>query len=102
MLIERTVYYLRSLVSIPENKDAFICYTVRKDNTIVYGSNRCSVSLGTCTNNPEVHVEERDGVLLIKAVFGEDLCEHKVSTGKGMLTQNKNHFRDRSANLDRM
>ncbi len=45
---------------------------------------------------------ERDGVLHIRTVFGEDICEHRVSTGKGMLIQNANHLRDRSSSLDRM
>jgi len=94
--------HLKPLACIPENKDAFVCRTVRKDNTIVYGSNRYSVPLGTYTSNPEVHVEERDGVLLIQTVFGEAICEHRVSTGKGILIQNTNHLRDRSSSLDRI
>ncbi len=94
--------YLRPLISIPENKDAFVCRSVRKDNTIVYGSNRYSVPLGTYTNNPEVHVVEQDGFLLIQTVFGDDICQHRISTGKGMLLQNHHHLRDRSTSLDRI
>ena len=91
--------YLRPLI-ITENRDAFVCRTVRKDNTIVYGSNRYSVPLGTYTNNPEVHVVERNGFLLIQTVFGEDICQHRISTSKGMLVQNHHHLRDRSTNLN--
>ena len=94
--------YLRPLACIPENRDAFVCRTVRKDNTIVYGSNRYTVPLGTYTANPEVHIVERDGLLRIQTVFGEDICEHRISTGKGMLIQNTNHLRDRSSSIDRM
>lgn len=94
--------HLRPLACIYENRDAFVCRTVRKDNTIVYGSNRYSVPLGTYTSNPEIHVIEQNGILKVQTVFGEDICEHRVSTGKGMLVQNSNHLRDRSGSIDRM
>lgn len=94
--------YLQPLVSIPENREAYLCRTVRKDNTIVYDSNRYSVPLGTYTTNPEVNVEVRDGTLYIQTIFGEAICEHRICTGKGMLIQNNNHLRDRTSSLDRM
>ena len=94
--------HLRPLACIPENRDGFVCRTVRKDNTIVYGSNRYSVPLGTYTSNPEIHVVEQNGILKVQTVFGDDICEHRVSTGKGMLVQNANHLRDRSGSIDRM
>lgn len=94
--------YLRPLVSIPENQETYLCRTVRKDNTIIYDSNRYSVPLGTYTTNPEVNVEAKDGTLYIQTIFGEAICEHRLSTGKGMLIQNNNHLRDRTSSLDRM
>lgn len=94
--------YLRPLAVIPENKMAVVTRTVRKDNTVVYGSNRYTVPLGTYADNPEVHVEERHGTLYIQTVFSEAICEHRVSTGKGMLVQNSNHLRDRTSSLDRV
>lgn len=94
--------YLRPLVSIPENKETYLCRTVRKDNTIVYDSNRYSVPLGTYTTNPEVNVEAKDGTLYIRTTSGETICEHRICTGKGMLIQNNNHLRDRTSSLDRM
>jgi transposase len=94
--------HLRPLIHIPENKDAFICRTVRKDNTIVYESNRYSVPLGTYSTNPEVRIEVQAGVLSIQTVFGDPICEHRISTGKGMLIQNNNHLRDRTSSLNRM
>lgn len=94
--------YLRPLVSIPENRETYLCRTVRKDNTIIYDSNRYSVPLGTYTTNPEVNVEARDGTLYIQTIFGDAICEHRICTGKGMLIQNSNHLRDRTSSLDRM
>ena len=35
--------HLRPLINIPENSQAFVSRTVRKDNTIVFDSNRYSV-----------------------------------------------------------
>ncbi len=94
--------HLRPLINIPENSQAFVSRTVRKDNTIVFDSNRYSVPLGTYASNPEVHVETEGGTLYIKTVFGEDICEHRICTGKGMLIQNNNHLRDRNGSLDRI
>lgn len=91
-----------ALASIPENKEASLCRTVRKDNTIIYDSNRYSVPLGTYTSNPEVNVKIKGGTLYIQTIFGEAICEHRICTGKGRLIQNNNHLRDRTGSLDRM
>lgn len=94
--------YLRPLVESPENHNATICRTVRKDNTVVYDSNRYSVPLGTYNNQKEVRIEPRDGILYIQTVFGDDICEHRISSGRGLLIQSKSHQRDRSSSLDQM
>lgn len=39
--------HLRPLIASDLNLDSYICRTVRKDNTIIYDSNRYSVPLGT-------------------------------------------------------
>lgn len=76
--------------------------TVRKDNTIVYGSNRYSVPIGTYTNQKEVEIEVGDGILKIYTVFHELICEHQISVERGMLIKNKNHDRDTSSSIDKI
>jgi len=94
--------HLRPLIDFPENRDACICRTVRKDNTIVYDSNRYSVPLGTYNTQKEVRIEPKDGTLYIETVFGEPICEHRISSGRGLLIQSTNHQRDCSSSLDQM
>ena len=94
--------YLRPLVGLDESSNPFICRTVRKDNTILYNSNRYSVPLGTYNTQPEVRLETRDNMLYIQTVFGEPICEHRIATGRGLLIQNKSHTRDRTTALDKL
>lgn len=46
-------------------KRPVICRTVRKDNTIIYDSNRYSVPLGTYAAQPEVRIETLDSLMTI-------------------------------------
>ena len=94
--------YLRPLVGLDEASNPFVCRTVRKDNTILYNSNRYSVPLGTYNSQPEVRLETKDDVLYIQTVFGEAICEHRIATGRGLLIQNKSHTRDRTTALDKL
>ena len=80
----------------------YICRTVRKDNTILYDSNRYSVPIGTYDNQKEVQIDAKDGVLRILTIFGEPICEHMISTGRGMLIKNQNHSRNKSERLDKL
>lgn len=93
---------LRPLVTVDQNAGSYILRTVRKDNTILYDSNRYSVPLGTYNTNPEVQLEIADGNLRILTVFGDFLCEHRISSGRGHLIQNKSHLRDRTTALDQL
>ena len=79
-----------------------VCRTVRKDNTIIYDSNRYSVPLGTYNKQPEVRIETKEGILYIQTIFGEAICEHRISSGRGLLIQSKNHTRDRTTALDKL
>lgn len=92
--------HLRPLAYCDQVKRPFVSRTVRKDNTIIYDSNRYSVPLGTYNTQPEVRIEVLDGVLYIQTIFGEPICEHRVSSGRGLLIQSKSHTRDRSSALD--
>ena len=94
--------YLRPLPVCDQMKRPVICRTVRKDNTIIYDSNRYSVPLGTYTNQPEVRIETLDGTLYIQTMFGEPICEHRISSGRGLLIQSQSHRRDRTSKLDQL
>jgi transposase len=68
---------------------------VRKDNTILYESNRYSVPLGTYSKEREVSIDVRDGRLIISHIFGDYVvAEHPICPSKGKLIKNKNHGRD--------
>ncbi len=94
--------YLRPLPVCDQAKRPVVCRTVRKDNTIIYDSNRYSVPLGTYTTQPEVRIETLDGVLYIQTLFGEPICEHRISSGRGLLIQSQSHRRDRTSKLDEL
>lgn len=94
--------YLRPLTIHDQAQRPVVCRTVRKDNTIIYDSNRYSVPLGTYNSQPEVRIETLDGVLYIQTLFGEPICEHRISSGRGLLIQSKSHTRDRTSTLDKV
>lgn len=94
--------YLRPLSAYDQAKRPMVCRTVRKDNTIIYDSNRYSVPLGTYTTQPEVRIETLDGMLYIQTVFGDPICEHRISSGRGLLIQSQSHRRDRTSKLDKL
>ena len=94
--------YLRPLVTGDLAEEPHICRTVRKDNTVIYDSNRYSVPLGTYNSQPEVKIVPKDGILRIETVYGDYICEHRIASGRGLLIQNKSHTRDRSTGLDKM
>ncbi|SEH65507.1 Transposase [Ruminococcus flavefaciens] len=88
--------HLRPLPDTVESCSATVLRTVRKDNTIVYCSNRYSVPVGTYTTQKEVEIEAVDGILKIYTVFHEPICEHRISPERGKLIKNKNHDRDKT------
>ena len=94
--------HLRPLVGFDEAVLPVVCRTVRKDNTIIYDSNRYSVPLGTYNKQPEVRIETKEGILYIQTIFGEAICEHRISSGRGLLIQSKKHTRDRTTALDKL
>jgi len=92
---------LRPLLDIQSNNDAFIYRNVRKDNTLVYDSNRYSLPLGTYNTQKEVRIEVKNGKLSILTVFGEFIYEHSISTGRGLLIKSTSHSRDVTDSMDK-
>lgn len=94
--------YLKPLPQIPYFENSRIIRNVRKDNTILYNCNRYSLPLGTYNNQKEAIIEVADGLLRASTVFGDYICEHPISQGKGLLIKNANHSRDISKPIDRL
>lgn len=93
--------HMRQVNLIKQNSNNSIARSVRKDNTVLYLSNRYSVPLGTFQKYPEVFVhktEENKLVIYIKE-SGEILATHPISSDKGKLIQNRSHQRDRSKGI---
>jgi transposase len=78
-----------------------ITRSVRKDNTILYLSNRYSVPLGTFQKYPEVqyYVTDEDKIVIYVKDSGEILATHYINPDKGKLIQNTSHKRDRSKGI---
>jgi transposase len=81
-----------------------ITRSVRKDNTILYLSNRYSVPLGTFQKYPEVRIYKTDDdkLVIYHLDSGEILATHSISSGKGKLIQNRSHQRDRSKGINEL
>lgn len=89
---------LSNSYSIPVSS---ITRTVRKDNTILYESNRYSVPLGTFNKQKIVYITVTEEHLLIYAsANGPLIAKHKLCHGKGQLIQDRQHTRDRSKGID--
>lgn len=86
-------------IQLPETK---ICRTVRKDNTIIYDSNRYSVPFNTYNNYKEVCIEPIDGILHISTPEGNEICEHRIHSGRGQLVQNTDHKRNKTSAVDKI
>lgn len=78
--------------------------TVRKDNTILYLSNRYSVPTGTHqTSGKIVQLKiEPARLIIFDPETGEILGDHALSKEKGQLIQDKQHLRDRSKGIPEM
>lgn len=76
--------------SVPEES---LTRTVRKDNTILYESNRYTVPLGTYNSHEIVKIEAKDGILKVMTESDEPICEHSISSERGSLIRNKDHRR---------
>lgn len=78
-----------------------ITRTVRKDNTVLYKSNRYSVPLGTYSPYGKVVCLSIEGEILkiCDSETGEIIGKHNICQGKGQLVQDRNHTRDRSRGI---
>lgn len=95
--------HLRAVQTKNYNLNPSIKRTVRKDNTILYNSNRYSLPQGTYTKHAEVTITATDGTLTIYDAFGDILLAiHTISPLRGTLIKLTEHRRDKSASLDKL
>ena len=92
--------YLRPIskaVNIPAN---IVTRGVRKDNTILYHSNRYSVPLGTYRPGKKLFLTEEDGNIIFTDPDSNHVAAvHRINPGKGQLIQNNNHLRDHTGKI---
>lgn len=94
--------HLRPVLNTKENFcDPSITRTVRKDNTILYNSNRYALPLGTYNRHPVVKVIVAETTLKIYTEILDNLIyEHSICLEKGKLIKPTNLRRDREITLD--
>ena len=74
--------------------NASIDYLVRKDNVVLYKSNRYRVPKGTYSKGKKVHiVPDGDQLSIVDAVTEEVYATHPISRGKGELIGYSSHDR---------
>ncbi|KIQ93602.1 Transposase [Anoxybacillus thermarum] len=80
-----------------------ITRTVRKDNTILYQSNRYTVPCGTYApfgKTVQIVIKEGKELWIYDSETGKHLGKHHIAEGKGRLIQNRNHLRDRTKGIE--
>lgn len=75
----------------------YVCYNVRKDNTVAYRGNFYTLPSGTYQGSKTtILLREVEGQLKLHSMDKTFLTEHSVSQGKGALVRNSDHVRDKS------
>ena len=82
--------------SPPEKNADSMSRTVRKDNTILYCSNRYSLPLGTFNTHKTVNLEIVDERLKIFTETSDLLAEHQLCCDKGKLVKADSHRYERN------
>ncbi|PHJ39783.1 hypothetical protein P378_01380 [Desulforamulus profundi] len=86
--------------SIPKD---ILTRSVRKDNTILYKSNRYSVPLGTYKPGLELELKvQDDSIILYHLNSNQVVAKHKISLKRRSLEQNNNHRRDNSQKINEL
>lgn len=98
LLLEKP--HLKPIPFIKIPKD-IVTATVRKDNTVLYRSNRYSVPLGTYRLGRRVRINIQGNKLqILENESDKLLAEHCLSIGRGQLIKNSNHCRDHRLAID--
>ncbi len=93
--------HLKPVPNINNIPKDIVTRVVRKDNTILYKSNRYSVPIGTYKPGLELELVIEDNcIVLYHLITKEVVTRHKISAEKGALIQNNNHLRDNSQKIN--
>jgi transposase len=87
--------YGRTTAEISEEMDR----QVRRDNTVLYKSNRYTVPYGTYGKDKNVILSDKSGKLQIMNRVGDLIAEHEISEEKGKLVSLPKHRRDRNERI---
>ena len=84
-----------------EKPDNSISYQVRKDNVVLYKSNRYRVPVGTYKKGKRVYMIPEDGMVsIVDTETGVLYAKHPISTGKGeLIGESSRSCRDKSKTI---
>lgn len=95
--------YLRPVPFVKTIPGDIVTRSVRKDNTVLYKSNRYTVPIGTYKPGLELEVKEDEEILNMFDIETSKLvAQHRVSLEKGALIQNTHHLRDNTKKIDEL
>lgn len=94
--------YLRPAPLTKITPDDIVTRGVRKDNTVLYQSNRYTVPTGTYKPGLRLELRVDDGFLTLFDMTGAIVASHRISPEKGKLIRNNNHLRDTSQGIDEL
>lgn len=101
LAIERA--YLHPFHPITSLEPASKAYAVRKDNTLSYQGNYYSLPRGTWRGKgTKVWVRAEAGQLIICQKDNTEIARHPISLEKGKQVRNNDHFRDKSASVEKL
>lgn len=100
VLWKEEVNHLNPLIVTNEYVEESLVRRVRKDNTIIFKSNRYSLPLGTFHDYKEVNLNIMNQILQITTPTDDIICEHRINFGSGRLIKNIDHSRDKSKSVD--
>lgn len=96
--------HLQPIINYQPAQEVAIERTIRKDNTVMYQSNRYSVPFGSydAHGRQVVLKVNDDNLTIIDQQTGEILSEHQISTASGKLIQRSSDRRNRSVGIPKL
>lgn len=96
--------HLQPIINYQPAQEVAIERTIRKDNTVMYQSNRYSVPFGSydAHGRQVVLKVNDDNLTIIDQQTGKILSEHQISTASGKLIQRSSDRRNRSVGIPKL
>lgn len=92
--------YLQPISPLKYTPDNILTRGIRKDNTILYASNRYSVPLGTYRPGKKLAITiEDNNLVIVDTETNQVIAIHKRCYLRGQLIQNNNHLRDHTGKI---